>query len=223
MTYFDSSYTTLKGLCTNGYQVISEIDRFAKPAVVFIYAKVLENPISALIGANLALIFLAKKVSHFVSPLLKKMTLGFLSEKLTAPIIGLGIFAGGNYVIYTYASLKLSIELSLIIPTVTFSCVMLFFRILNPPLAPFPRCKQAFEQKNQSLRILINKDASLLNSNQKQEICQLFDWWNPEKNDGLEFCKESQLLALHKAILNRLNPQNQINRMEKLRIGVETC
>ncbi len=103
MGYLDSSYDALKGYCTSGYTILSEqfnqyypiirdgAVKYGKPLVTSIHSKALEYPMTALISANIVLIFLAKKIAAFASALLNKLTFGILPKKLTAPIMGISI------------------------------------------------------------------------------------------------------------------------------------
>lgn len=145
MSIFDSfpSYDTVKGYFSDKFQVISdqfnhyypiardEVLKYGKPGFAYINKLALEHPIPALVVANLGFIAIAKKIASLVSHLLNKLTCGFLSRKLTGPLCGVSVIIGGNYAIYEFMNLNLSLHVSLIIPMVVFACVILLHRRLT--------------------------------------------------------------------------------------------
>jgi hypothetical protein len=211
MAYLGSSYDAIKGFYASGYELIkSATIKYGKLGGVFIHSIALDYPISSLITANLILIYLAKKVAVCASKIIAKLTFGIIPVKITAPIVALGIIIAGNYCIYNYANLKFTLEVALIVPSLTFAAVMIVYRLIRSKSGQKSELaveNNLVDRDNKSkIFTSITKHTNSLTEEQKAKIVSRFEWWNPNDQHSLEFQNEFILAALLKVIKNTLVP-----------------
>lgn len=116
----------------DGFKIVSDqIVKYGKLGVAQINQIASQYPIPALVIGNLMFIAVARKIASVVSYLLNQLTCGYISRRAIAPPLAVSLIVAGNCAVYQYMALNLSLHVSLLIPMVTFACVIVLYHQLK--------------------------------------------------------------------------------------------